>query len=310
MSKLIDELGNKYGALTVIEKTKNSSGRTVWLCECECGNQTLALGSDLRKGKKTTCGQKGCLAKKERNKDKVINEIGNIYTYLTVLERAENDKQGRAQWLCQCKCGNTTIVSGVELRQGHVKSCGCYQKDKMTETFLKDITGQTIGNFTVLRIAREKSDNRTIKWKCRCNLCGNEEVYASASNLKKQQSCGCLHESKGSVKIKELLQINNIDFIQEKRFSNLSFENGYKARFDFYLPNYNTIIEYDGKQHFIQGNGVFDNEEKFTRTQEHDFIKNEYCKNNNITLIRIPYTHYDNISLEDLLPASSKFIIK
>lgn len=241
---------------------------------------------------------------------KLKNEIGNIYGYLTVINRAKNNNRGQAMWECQCKCGNVITVVGVDLRNGHTKSCGCYQKEQTSKASIKDITGQIIGNFTVIRIAREQSDKRTIKWQCRCNLCGNEENYMSASNIKRQQSCGCLHESKGSRKIKELLENNNIKFVQEKRFSDLQFkDSGHYARFDFYLPDYNVIIEYDGQQHFIQGNGVYDNEEKFAKTQEHDNIKNQYCKENNITIIRIPYTHYDNIEIEDLLPLSSTFIV-
>ena len=240
---------------------------------------------------------------------KAINEVGKTYGYLTVIERAENNKKGQAMWKCQCQCGNIVTVCGVDLRNGHTKSCGCYQKQRTSQTSIKDITGQTIGNFTVLRIAREQSDKRTIKWQCRCNLCGSEDNYISASNMKKQESCGCLHESKGSRKIKELLEQSDIKFVQEKRFADLKFDTGYSARFDFYLPDHNTIVEYDGRQHFIQGNGMFDNEEKFALTQEHDQIKNEYCKSKNIILIRIPYTHYDKIQLKDLLPNTSDFIV-
>ena len=58
------------------------------------------------------------------------NEIGNIYGYLTVISRAENNKEGRAQWLCRCKCGNELIVLGKHLRSGNTKSCGCYQKER------------------------------------------------------------------------------------------------------------------------------------------------------------------------------------
>lgn len=59
-------------------------------------------------------------------------------------------------------------------------------------------------------------------------------------------------------------------------------------RFDFYLPQYNTLIEYDGKQHF-EPIEFFGGEEKFNKLQENDKIKNEYCKNNKIPLIRISY---------------------
>ena len=46
------------------------------------------------------------------------NEIGNVYGYLTVISRAENDKDGRAQWLCRCKCGNECDVTSSNLRTG------------------------------------------------------------------------------------------------------------------------------------------------------------------------------------------------
>lgn len=55
----------------------------------------------------------------------VINEIGNKYGRLTVIERAPNDSAGRAHWICKCECGNTTIVRGTTLRSGATQSCGC-----------------------------------------------------------------------------------------------------------------------------------------------------------------------------------------
>ena len=67
-----------------------------------------------------------CKKDKEAIYMPVKNEIGNTYGYLTVIERAENTKEGRAQWKCKCKCGNELIVLGKHLRSGNTKSCGCY----------------------------------------------------------------------------------------------------------------------------------------------------------------------------------------
>lgn len=61
------------------------------------------------------------------------NEIGNTYTRLTVLSRADNTKNGTARWLCQCSCGNKTIQFGTVLRLGTVVSCGCYIKETKTK---------------------------------------------------------------------------------------------------------------------------------------------------------------------------------
>lgn len=241
---------------------------------------------------------------------KMIDERGNKYNFLEVIDRAQNDSNGRAQWLCKCKCGKIIIVKGVALRNGTTQSCGCYQKIRTSESRTKNLVGQTIGNFTVLESIMGAKGKERHKWRCRCNLCGNENAIISTDNLKQQESCGCLVESKGSRKIKNILEQNNIPFIQEKRFSDLHFKDtGHQARFDFYVNN-KYIVEYDGRQHFIQGNGVYDNEEKFARTQEHDNIKNQYCFDHSIPIIRIPYTELDNITLEMLQPETSQYLLR
>jgi hypothetical protein len=64
-----------------------------------------------------------------------------------------------------------------------------------------------------------------------------------------------------------------------------------RLRFDFYLPEQNTLIEYDGEQHFVQ-RGKFGS--KFDSLQQNDIIKNDYCNDNNIKLIRIHYKLPEN----------------
>ena len=63
---------------------------------------------------------------------KFIDETGNIYGKLTVLERAENGKYGSARWLCRCQCGAQKVVAGDDLRHGKTKSCGCYNRQRTT----------------------------------------------------------------------------------------------------------------------------------------------------------------------------------
>lgn len=239
---------------------------------------------------------------------KTINEVGNKYGKLIVLERDGSNSQGKAMWLCQCDCGNLIRTTGTALRKGTTQSCGCYQKERTSQAAVIDLVGQTIGNFTVLESIQGTKNGQRHSWRCKCNLCGNDQVIIVTSNLYQQESCGCLNESKGNRAIKLLLMENNIPFIQEKTFNNLTLPSKKKARFDFYV-NDKYIIEYDGRQHFIQGNGVYDNEEKFQKTQEHDAIKNQYCKDNNIPLIRIPYTELNNLTIEMLKPETSPYLI-
>ena len=61
---------------------------------------------------------------------KVIDMTGQKLGRLTVLGRAENAKNGKAQWICLCDCGKTTKVTGVDLRSGHTVSCGCFHTER------------------------------------------------------------------------------------------------------------------------------------------------------------------------------------
>lgn len=70
-------------------------------------------------------------------------------------------------------------------------------------------------------------------------------------------------------------------------------------RFDFYLPDYNFAIEFDGEYHFkpidFNNEGLYVANQKFKETQERDVAKNKHCIENNIPLMRIPYWDRDNI---------------
>ena len=72
----------------------------------------------LHSGLIKSCGHK-------RASPLIIDEVGNKYGKLTVLERVLSEKSQEAHWLCQCECGNKTIVTGTHLRNRITKSCGC-----------------------------------------------------------------------------------------------------------------------------------------------------------------------------------------
>ena len=91
--------------------------------------------------------------------------------------------------------------------------------------------------------------------------------------------------------------INNI-------FSNISdIEGNVNYYFDFAIINQNgglkCIIEYDGILHFeYEPNRGWNNKENWDKTHKNDLIKNQWCKENNIPIIRIPYTEKDLINKE------------
>lgn len=109
-----------------------------------------------------------------------------------------------------------------------------------------------------------------------------------------QQGNRCPHcnESKGEREISQILCELNIEYIKQYRFEDCKFK--YTLPFDFCLPKYNILIEYDGELHYkvSKHHGGLD---RFIDTKIRDTVKNEYCKKNNIKLIRIPYWEFNNI---------------
>lgn len=134
---LINEKGSVYGKLTVIEAVRRPEDRkTMWRCQCECGNEIICSGSDLRAGKRSSCG-KHC--------NSVIDETGNVYGLLTVLLKDPSSASSFADhcihWICKCECGTIKSISGRSLRNGDTKSCGCLKSagEQMVKKVLQKI---------------------------------------------------------------------------------------------------------------------------------------------------------------------------
>lgn len=319
--RIQEQIGAQYGKLTIIRQVISERKDTCWECVCECGNKTIIRGTDLRSGRVQSCG---CLRGRV-GINAFIDETGNRYGRLVVIERADNKGKDTC-WKCKCDCGNETIVRGYDLRSGQTKSCGCYHMDKCKEpknpriynNYLinapdeiplgeaENLRGKRFGKLVPLYRVNNDSTQKCAFWKCQCD-CGNITIVRStALKSHKVISCGCSVESAGEVKIKQLLLNNKFSFEQEYWFDDCRDTN--PLRFDFYVNN-SYLIEFDGKQH-IKAIDYFGGKEGLQNTQKHDKIKNEYCLSHNIPLIRIPYWHYDKITIDDLRPETSQFLIK
>lgn len=111
--------------------------------------------------------------------------------------------------------------------------------------------------------------------------------------------CSC---SRGEKVINDYLTINNINFVSKKRFSNC--KNKSTLPFDFYVESMNLCIEFDGRQHF-EPVDWFGGIDTFNTIQQNDAIKTNYCKENNINLLRLTYKDFNDklikIKLDDYL---------
>lgn len=304
MGRKLNLLGQKFGRWTVLHEGAPRNGRTTWLCRCECGTERNVQTSDLTGGKSQSCG---CLQKEKTAEASINNLVGRRFNRL-VVEKATNErKSGMIVWHCKCDCGNYVDVPTSYLTTGDTSSCGCYMRDKIREAHMIDITGQKFGYLTAIEPTKEKRGvSKDIIWKCLCD-CGNT-THVSSRSLRTglTVSCGCV-KSKGERRIAELLRAADIPFEIQKSFESCRFPaSNALAHFDFYVNN-KYLIEYDGEQHFMENHGW--SKESLEARQFRDNYKNEWCKQNNIILIRIPYTHYDKLTLTDLVPETSNFLI-
>ena len=302
-ANFLDLTGQRFGRLTVIkEADKYISPQGLkfvqWLCKCDCGNDTIVLATNLKKGTTKSCG---CYNIEQAKKRLFKDLTGQKFGRLTAIKPIENHtnsngKSMMTKWLCRCDCGNECNVQSGNLLSGHTLSCGCYNKEQASKRSLINLVGQRFGRLTVLeRVENEitSSGNSVVMWRCLCD-CGEEIIVRSSALLHGYtKSCGCM-KSHGEYYISTYLLSNSINFEKQKKFSDLLGVGGGNLSYDFYLPNHNMLIECQGEQH-ERPSEYFGGEEQFAIQQEHDRRKREYAKDNGYKLLEISYKDYNNI---------------
>lgn len=293
MGAFVDLTGQKFGRLTVLYRSGTRNGSALWHCKCDCGKEVDVKSSSLRSGATKSCG---CYTKERIGKLNFKDLTGQRFGRLLVLKRT--DKKGQCvYWLCECDCGNLTEVRSNLLRNGSIQSCGCLQKERVFQATFKDLTGKRFGKLVVKKLDSIK--NHSSYWLCQCD-CGNQKIIkGSTLSYGATHSCGCIN-STAELKIQVALKELNIKYITQKSFDDLRGVGQRKLKFDFYLPDYNAIIECQGEQHY-KPITFFGGDDSFKIIQEHDKRKKEYCKNNNLKLIEIPYKDFQNINANYIL---------
>lgn len=177
---------------------------------------------------------------------------------------------------------------------------------KDTEMFSDEVEKLSNGEYTVL----SEYMNAKKDIKMRHNICGHEYMV-KPTNFLKGRRCPVCTTSHAEILINKYLIDNNVPFLPEYSFNDLTGVGGNVLRFDFAIfededkSKLKYLIEYDGEFHFKK----YYEEQNFETQQIHDKRKNDYCKENNITLIRIPYWEKENLIhiLDDI---TKKQIIK
>lgn len=298
-SKFQDLSGLVFGRLKVVGINSHpQKGLYLWDCECDCGNTTIVSSNALKTGNTKSCG---CLHSETAAERLGYDLTNKRFGRVTALYKHKNNTTYNARiWHCKCDCGNEFDTPSSSLLSGHTKSCGCLQSELTSVRSIKNIVGEKFGKLTVLERYKDNTKDRKARWICLCE-CGNTSIHLGKDLRNgKIKSCGC-EKSKGEYIISQFLLKNNYIFEKQKKFDDC--RNILPLPFDFCIYENNNILflcEYDGIQHYkpIKFNQNITDEDvelNFKHLKNRDKIKTNYCKDNNIPLLRIPYWEFDNI---------------
>lgn len=297
--ELFDVVGDEY---TVLSEYENSNSKINIRHNCKkCNNhEYLVRPIDILRGSK--CPK--CSGKMKKTteifKEEIFNLVGTEYSVIGKYITAH--KKIKMKHNCE-NCNNhefemkpNCFLSG----QRCPKCCGTMKKTD--EEFKKEVKN-LIGNEYEI-IGKYINANSKIMIKHNNQNCNNYVFESTPHRFLSGYRCPKCNESKGEKEISNYLSSKNINYKIEFKIKECKDKS--ELRFDFTILDSNNnlkgFIEYDGIQHF-KSIDYFGGEKALKETQRRDNIKNTYCKNNNIPLLRIKYTDFDKIEkiLEEFL---------
>jgi len=265
----------------------NNKEKLFW--KCKCGNMWHASWVGVRYSN-SWCPV--CSKEKRNNKLKKYNtdDIRNHISHKEGILLSDKYVNYDNKLDIICKNGHKFKITARQIEAGNwCNECG---KNKFTiNNILNSININGGELLSLISDIINSHSNITIK-------CSNNHIWKTrAYNIIYNKTwCPYCVIYLGEEKVKNFLEKNSIKYIRQHTFNNLkgSTNRKTKLRFDFYLPEINILIEYDGEQHYkpkaFHKCSKEKAEKSFLELKQNDEIKNKYCIDNNIRLIRIPYT--------------------
>lgn len=267
---------------------------------CNIHNYDFEIGADsaLRSvhGCKL-CGIDYVASCKRKSQEEFLEEVKDVLNPNVIIIGEYVNTSTKIK--CQCKdCGNIWDVVPYSLLKGYgCKKCAMrYVQNyriKSHEQFLQEFNERNPQHKTIEILSKYVKDDEPVL--CKCKICNHTWSAKARSLINKRDATGCpvCNTSKGELKIMSYFEDNGIPFEWHKSYDDLIGTGGGLLSYDFYLPNSNTLIEYQGEFH--DGTAPYQTKAQLEYQNEHDRRKREYAKNNNITLLEIWYKDFDNI---------------
>ncbi len=272
MGKAKNLTGQRFGRLTVLEKSdgRSGDGSVLWRCRCDCGGVTFGTSHALTHGRKQSCG---CIKQDNLHPQTVKDLTGQRFGMLVAIKPVEQRTgSGGAVWLCECDCGCECHVSSTSLVEGNTKSCGCLKAKQHPERW-KVKPGDQFGRLIALEPTQGTDKYGSIIWQCHCT-CGND-AFVSSRSLRsgKVQSCGCLGDENREMHstLRYMVENTNIAKIKSKRPYKGSKSRGvwYNSKRNRYVPT----LKFKGKSHYLGQYMNFDEAVAVRKAAEEKFFK-------------------------------------
>jgi len=278
-------------------KVEYIDNKTKVLIKCnKCGNEFMQSPIKHYKGGCRVCAKNQPLTTKTFI-EKATNLFGDKYSY----DKVEY-KNAKTKIIIICNiCGSDFEITPDHFLRG--RGCLNCSRKELSKKFSKGVdvfiesANKKHGNGTY-DYSKVKYVNNKTKVDIKCNKCGKYFKQTPYAHISRGDGCPICSISHGERSIAKLLDKNNIIYQSQKTF--IDCRDKMLLPFDFYLPEYNLIVEFDGVQHF-KPVAHFSGDAGFKNTQHHDNIKTNYCYDNDIILCRIKYN-------QDIFKELSKYI--
>ena len=217
----------------------------------------------------------------------------NKYNYSLVEWKTVDDK---VKIICN-ECGNVFEQVAYQHLVGHgCPNCATNKnssKRRLTQDEFLKRAKEVHGDKYDYSITEYKGRNKKIKIICKnCNKIFEQ----NAGNHLCGRGCPNCRASIGEEIIKNYLEKNNIAFTKQKTYKELFTKKANcKLKYDFYLPEYNLLIEYNGRQHYEWVKTFNKTYKDLLYSRHRDWLKRKYARDNNINFLAIPYWELDNI---------------
>ena len=293
----IEEVANINPDIMIIGEYLGTHIKILHKCKV-CGYEWMAFPSNIISGYKCPV----CSKKKKKTQDEYILEVNKMNKNIEVVGTYINNK---TKILHRCKLdGCEWYASPSSIVNG---GCGCPRCSNNERYGHEEYIKRVAKINPSIEIVGEYVNSKTkILHRCKLDGC---EWYASPNKILAGRGCPECNISKGEKMIEDWFDKNNILYESQKKFEDCV--NIFPLSFDFYLPNHNILIEYNGIQHYKPVD-YFGGQKVFENQVLRDNIKKDYCQKNNILLIEIPYysdLDEELIKLYDLINIKKKEVV-